>query len=208
MRVLLLGATGGIGRLTLPRLLAAGYGVTTLSRRADAIAPADGVEPIVGDVTDPTVMDKAVNGQDAVISTLGVSTIRADRTVSTGARHTIAAMQAAGVSRLLAVTGNGLGVNGGPFVDRLLTPVILRHVKADAQEQEALISASGLGWTIVRPFRLVNRSRADRYQVAEEFSPTRLLRWTTREHVAQYLVAALSNEQSHQRVVWIASGGR
>src|SRR5919197_954443 len=112
MRVLLLGATGGIRRRAPPMLLAARPHGTTPSRDA-------------------------------------------------------------GVSRLLAVTGNGLGINGGPFVDRFLTPVILRHVKADAVAQEATIGVSGLDWTIVRPFRLVNRSRAEHYQVAEELAPTR-----------------------------------
>lgn len=209
MRVLVLGATGGIGRRVLPMLTAAGHKVTVLSRREGAVAETDGVRAMVGDVTEPGAVADAVAGQDAVISALGVSTIRPDSTVSTGARHTVDAMRAAGVRRLLTVTGNGLGINGGPFIDRVLTPLVLKHVKADAEEQEAVVAASELDWTIVRPFRLVDRRRSsDGYQVAGDFPPTRWLRWTTRADVARYLSDALTEPQSYRRVVWIASGGR
>ncbi|WP_020672346.1 NAD(P)-dependent oxidoreductase [Amycolatopsis nigrescens] len=208
MKVLLLGATGGIGRLTLPRLLADGHRVTTLSRRQGAVRSGPAVSPVIGDITDPEVVASVVAGQDCVISTVGVPTSSTGRTVSTGIRHTIAAMGAAGVSRLIAVSGNGLGINGGPFVDRLLTPTVLRHVKADAELQESRIVASGLDWTIVRPFRLAGSAPRGRgYHVAGSFPRTVFGRWTHRDDVAKYLVAQLS-EHAHRGVLWIASGGR
>ena len=207
MRVLVLGATGGIGRRVVPRLLAAGHEITTLSRRPGAVEAGPAIRPLVGDVTDPGAVRDAVEGQDAVISALGVTSLEADDTLTVGTKTLVAAMDEAGVRRLLAVTGNGLGINAGPIVDLVLTRTLLRHVKADAQGQEDAITGSGLDWTIVRPFRLVDRwPPSMTYRVAPAFSRTLVLRWTTRDDVARCVVEHL--DRGAEGVLWVASGGR
>jgi putative NADH-flavin reductase len=189
-------------------LLLAGHHVTAVSRRPGAVADGPATRTVVGDVTDPAAVAAAVADQDVVISALGVATTRPDTTVSVGTRHIVSAMAEQGVSRLLAISGNGLGINGGPVVDRLLTPTILRHVKTEAQAQEDAITASELAWTIVRPFRLVDRwPPSVRYRVAKSFSPTVLVRWTTRDDAARAVVERL-DDAGTPRVLWVASGGR
>ncbi len=206
-RVLLLGATGGIGRRVLPRLLVAGHHVTTLSRRADAFAAGPATRPMVGDVTDPAAVAAAVDGQDVVISALGVATLKPDDTLARGTENVLGAMNGHGVDRLIAVTGNGLGVNGGFVVDKIVTPLLLKNVKADAEAQEASIRRSTPHWTIIRPFRLVDRWPSLRYQVADTFSRTLIARWTTREDVARCVVDQVHDVASRQ-ILWVASGGR
>lgn len=73
---------------------------------------------------------------------------------SEGTRNVLAAMRRHGVRRLVAVTGIGAADSkghGGFFYDRLFNPLLLKTIYEDKDRQEALIRASGLDWTIVRP---------------------------------------------------------
>ncbi len=68
-RVLVLGATGYVGGRLVPRLLAGGYRVRTLTRSAGRIAAlpwSDRVEVVEGDAADADAMDLAMDGVDIV----------------------------------------------------------------------------------------------------------------------------------------------
>lgn len=61
MRILVTGATGYIGGRLVPRLLDAGHEVVVLSRRPVVGKPwADRVQVVIGDATDPKVLDRAM----------------------------------------------------------------------------------------------------------------------------------------------------
>ena len=206
MRVLVLGATGGIGRRVVPRLLAAGHEITTLSRRPGAVEAGPAIRPLVGDVTDPGAVRDAVEGQDAVISALGVTSLEADDTLTVGTKTLVAAMDEAGVRRLLAVTGNGLGINAGPIVDLVLTPDA-------AAPREGGRAGSG-GRDHRQRARLDDRPPVpagrpvatldDGSRVAPAFLRTLVLRWTTRDDVARCVVEHL--DRGAEGVLWVASG--
>lgn len=105
MKVLVVGATGGSGRAAVQSLLAGGHTVTAFARRADTLAPMGaGLRCVNGDVLKPADIEAAVEGQDAVIVTLGISEsalrVRlagsagtAMNVRSAGTRNTIAAMR-------------------------------------------------------------------------------------------------------------------
>src|SRR5215218_3827794 len=67
--VFVTGATGVLGRATVPQLLASGYTVRALSRGEanDASIRALGAEPVRGDLFDPVSLARAVAGADAVL---------------------------------------------------------------------------------------------------------------------------------------------
>ena len=69
--VLLTGATGYVGSVIAEKLRAAGYAVRGLTRSESKVPAlkAKGIKPIVGNVNDPNLMSKAVNGVDAIIHT-------------------------------------------------------------------------------------------------------------------------------------------
>lgn len=69
MKVFLTGATGVAGRIVVPELVAAGYEVRAVSRRAEAAEElrAAGAEPVVVDLFDPGAVTAAVAGSDAVV---------------------------------------------------------------------------------------------------------------------------------------------
>ncbi len=109
---------------------------------------------------DARAVAAAVPGHDAVISALGHSRPSpAGHDLHLGASHTINAMKAARVSRLIWISSHGVGDSRGHsgFVfERIFVPLRLRAEFADKERQEALVSASDLDWTIIRPARLTN----------------------------------------------------
>ncbi len=80
MRILLIGGTGSIGSHVAAQALAAGHEVRVVTRtaRSAKARPGAEVEFIAGDVNDPAVAAKAVEGVDAVVFTHGSNGSAAD----------------------------------------------------------------------------------------------------------------------------------
>jgi uronate dehydrogenase len=67
--ILLTGAAGQIGTMLTERLPGLGWSIRSMDRR-----PVDGPDTIVGEVTDPAVLDIAMAGVDAVVHLAGIPT--------------------------------------------------------------------------------------------------------------------------------------
>jgi len=155
-RILVLGGTGGTGRLIVSQALARGYDVAAVVRSPGKAGAVAGAKLITGDARDEQTLRRAVQGRDAVISALGTkaSPFRRVTLLSTATRALVSAMRSERVSRLICITGIGAGesVGHGGFVfDKLIFPLLLRHVYADKNRQEAIVRGSGLDWVLVRP---------------------------------------------------------
>ncbi len=155
-RVAVLGASGAVGRRIVERLAKRGFSVAGQTRSPDKLAAVAGIAVHAFDPRDSARLAEFVRGSDAVIFALGVDTIGATTLFSETTDALIAAMKAHGVRRLIAITGVGAGEtrgHGGFFYDRIIFPLFTRKRYRDKERQEALIAASGLDWTIVRPAR-------------------------------------------------------
>jgi nucleoside-diphosphate-sugar epimerase len=95
--VLVTGGTGYVGSHSIAALASAGHRVRVLARSAERIPVAldplgvDGVETAIGDVTDPTAVERALSGCDAVLHAASVFTFdarRADEMNSVNVRGT------------------------------------------------------------------------------------------------------------------------
>ena len=156
MRVLVLGATGGAGRLIVGEAREKGHAVVALVRsQANAVGLA-GAELVEGDARDEGALTRAIAGCDAVISSLGtaISPFREVTLLSTATRALVVVMARQNVRRLVCITGMGAGDSrghGGFFYDWLFQPLLLRKVYEDKDRQEDVIRASALDWIIVRP---------------------------------------------------------
>jgi uncharacterized protein YbjT (DUF2867 family) len=155
-KLLVLGATGGTGRLIVGQAMARGYDVAVLARSAEKAGRLDGAQVIVGDARDEAVLRRALKGRDAVISALGTpaSPLREVTVLSSATRALVSAMKLEQVSRLVCITGIGAGDSaghGGFLFDHLIFPLLLSKVYADKNRQEAIVRESGLDWVLVRP---------------------------------------------------------
>lgn len=163
--IVVMGASRGIGLETVKAALDAGHGVRAFARSATSIPFVhERLAKIAGDALDRAAVEKAVTGADGVIQAIGVTggkeLIGGTKLFSSSTRVLVDAMQAAGVKRLVAVTGIGAGDSrgrGGMLYDLLLFPLVLKRVYDDKDVQERMIRSSGLDWTIARPGILVDK---------------------------------------------------
>ena len=168
MKLLIVGATGGTGRQLVTQALERGHQVTALVRRPPRAEPRPALTLVVGDVLDPGSLDRAMQGQEAVLSALGHNRwLAPSRILSEGTRNLIAAMVRHGVQRFVCETALGISDawwQMGLYYTLFLRPVILPFYFWDKVRQEAVIRASNLAWTIVRPGMLTNGSPRGRYR--------------------------------------------
>jgi putative NADH-flavin reductase len=175
MKVAVIGSTGGSGRAAVEHLLLADHDVTAFSRRADAVETrSDRLHFVNGDVMNAADVERAVEGSDAVIVTLGIreNPLRvrlrgAARTAldvrSAGTRNVIAAMKKHGVRKLVVQTSYGVGETRGMLrlADKLFFQLILKPQIADTEKQNQDVTASDLDWVIVQPVHLTDGSDDD-----------------------------------------------
>jgi putative NADH-flavin reductase len=190
MRLFVLGATGSVGRLVVAQGLARGHAVTAQTRdaaRAAALLP--GARIAAADPTDAAALAPLCRDQDAVIFALGTDRGGPTTLFSDATRALLAAMAEAGVSRLIAITGVGAGQtrgHGGFLYDRIIFPLFTRQRYADKDRQEALIRASGVAWTILRPAPFAATPGAEPMQRVTTIAETTRLTRVTREEVAAF----------------------
>ena len=173
-KVLIIGASRGIGLETVRAALRAGHRVRALARSAARMPIQDAnLDTVSGDALDRDTIRDALQDVDVVIQTLGVNfapklIFEGTTLFSDSTRILVDAMKVAGVKRLIAVTGLGAGDSrghGGFIYDAVVFPLLLKRVYDDKDVQEWIIRSSGLDWTIVRPGLLTNRPATGRYRV-------------------------------------------
>jgi nucleoside-diphosphate-sugar epimerase len=102
MRLTIFGATGGTGRQLVQQALAAGHEVTAFVRNPSKLAlQHDRLRLLQGDVVDAAAVERAVNGAQAVISTLNTSGSAQGIPITRGTQNILAAMGKYGVRRLV-----------------------------------------------------------------------------------------------------------
>ena len=186
MRVLIIGASEGIGLETTRQALAAGHDVRALR-----------LEKVRGDALKSQNVKTAPIGVEVVVQTLGVGLGELFQPVhmfSDATRVLIDAMTVQGVKRLICVTGFGAGNSRAsiPWLQRLPFEAVFGRAYGDKSQQERLIRQSELYWTIARPGVLTNGPRTGRYQILAEAS-----QWRngiiSRADVADFLVSQIED---------------
>lgn len=193
VRILVLGATGSIGRLVTEGAAAHGHDVTGVARQAAHAAAVPGVAFVAADVLDADAMARIVAGHDAVVYAVGAGVGRQTTLFSESTRALVGAMRMHGVRRLVAITGVGAGEtrgHGGFLYDRIVFPLFTKRVYADKDRQEQIIRRSDLDWTIVRPASFKHTQPPGDLQVALDVTGV-TLRAIARHEVAAFVIDAL-----------------
>lgn len=181
MRLAIFGANGPTGRLLTEQALGSGHTVAAVTRHPQSFPlRAPGLEIVEADVYDAEAVAAAVAGCDAVLSTLGTAYSRRQITVySTGAAHMLAAMRQHGVRRLVVVSSSAAEphhhADGGFLLNYVVQPLITRTIGrtlyADMRRMEALVRASDVAWTILRPSGLFDTPTVTDYRISEGEAP-------------------------------------
>ena len=105
MRLLVLGATGGIGKYLLEYATARGHEVTAFARSPQKIVlKSEKLRVIPGDLLNVDQLAQVLPGHDAVLSAFGPATLRRVTTRREFGKALAAAMQRSGVRRALVVS--------------------------------------------------------------------------------------------------------
>ncbi|WP_135506278.1 NAD(P)-dependent oxidoreductase [Roseovarius aestuariivivens] len=178
--LLVMGATSGIGALAVEEAASRGLEVRAFARGAGDMTPQDHVTPMGGDARSEADVATALTGAGAVIYCLGIRERPAmmweeETLFSDTTRVLLSAMQQAGVTRLVAVTGFGAGRSRSAMsrLERFGHNAVLGRVYADKTRQEEMIMASDLDWTIARPVILRNSPKSGRIRVLRDPSEWR-----------------------------------
>jgi putative NADH-flavin reductase len=198
MRLLILGASGGVGRWVAKFASAAGHDVTAFVRPETHYDPPSGVRLERGSVLSAEDLAKVVGGHDAIISCIGAqrsnkwnlwSPLRppphvAERT----ARALVTALAGSRGRRVVAISaaGVGEGIKHTTIVMRwLIRKSTVGKMYRDLEAMERIFGESTLDWVSVRPVTLVDAKPSNRAKVLHRY---RLVSMIGRADVAAWLL--------------------
>jgi uncharacterized protein YbjT (DUF2867 family) len=176
MKLAVFGSNGLTGRLLTQLALDEDHDVVAFTRRPD-VFPIEHrrLRVVSGDVRDASAVASAIEGTDAVLSTLGVPYAKTPITVySDGAANIMAGMHAAGIKRFACVSSSAVNPDpeplGGFVFRKIMQPYVVKVIGKttydDMRRMEVMVSGSDLAWTIVRPSGLFDAPAVSAYGVA------------------------------------------
>lgn len=145
--VLVSGASGFLGRAVVRELLAGGYAVRTLQRTPSRTP---GATDVLGSVTDPEIVARAVAGVDAVVHLAAKVSLAGDpadfeRVNVGGTRTLLDAAQAAGVQRVVHVSSPSVAHHGDSIVGDDAGPADPALARGDYARTKAAAELLALG---------------------------------------------------------------
>ncbi|MEW6300637.1 MAG: NAD-dependent epimerase/dehydratase family protein [Thermodesulfobacteriota bacterium] len=160
MRIMVVGATGVLGRHTVPRLLERGHHVRAIVRDPAQAARfrSLGAEPVPGDILDAASMRNAVAGCDVALHLAtaipkpgGVQDwSRNDRVRREGTQNLLAACRQAGVRRYIQQSTAFLYDPSGATPADEDTPLRPHPFLQSTLDMEQLVQSSPLDWCMLR----------------------------------------------------------
>jgi putative NADH-flavin reductase len=207
MKIAILGASGKTGTALIEQALASGHEVIGIARTPEKIASNDArVTKRKGDAYDEQSVIAALEGADAVITTVGKTDLKDKRiNLSTAAhRAVVAGMRKHGIRPLLVISSIGAaqGVKRKGIV-RNVYLFLRRKYYGDMYQMEKEIMSSGLDVTALRAPILVDEPVNGKYRVIENEDYLERLQ-ISRTDLAKFLIGELENRRWNNRVIAIA----
>ena len=142
-------------------------------------------------------VERAVQGQEAVLSALGSPAWKNTTIRSDGTQHIVRAMEKVGVRRFVSLSTLGAGDSWEvlPFLYKyILFPTILRKAFAAHEDQEKVIKQSRLDWTIVRPGAYTDGDRTGVYRHGSPATDKSIKAKISRADVADFVLKQLADD--------------
>jgi putative NADH-flavin reductase len=198
MKLIVFGATRGVGRNFMEQALEAGHDVTAVVREPSKFElKHNNLQVVKGDVMDSASVEQVIKKHEAIISAIGSPASSNEKVRSEGTQNIIRAMEKNGIRRLISVSSLGVGDSKVmlPFLLKyLIVPLFLRKAFADHEIQENYIRQSNLDWTIIRPAGLTNGARTSVYRHGFPVTEKGLKSKISRADVADFMLKQLNDE--------------
>lgn len=207
MKIAVVGASSRTGRELVHVAAAAGHEVVAVVRDPARLTASPG-EVRVADASDVAALTSAFDGVDAVASCLGPVPGESAHVLRDGITSVLAAMDGAGVRRLVAISASGWLVDGDDPLSRYVAKPILKRAlaeaNADLEAMEQVIRGSAVDWTIMRPPRLQDRPGTGRYKSRRDGN----VRWAwtiARPDLALAMLDALTDRTAVGQAISVAA---
>jgi putative NADH-flavin reductase len=199
MRLIIFGASRGVGRSLAELALAQHHQVTAFVRNTSSLNLTNSLLTVVsGDVTNAAHVEQAIKGHDMVFCTLGQDARGATTLYSVAAHNITQAMNEQGVRRLLFLSNFGvLGETASTFRTFFtvsLAKLLLRDTLADHWRALNEIQKYSWEWMAVRPLRLTDGERTGQYRIALEGLPEDGT-YISRADVADFMLKQVKNDE-------------
>jgi putative NADH-flavin reductase len=178
MKVLIIGASRGVGRCLLERALAQHHQVTAAVRNPAAVdIQHEQLHIVPCDVLDAGSVTRALAGQDVVFCTIGDKSRGPTTLYSTGARNIVQAMRAQQVRRLVFLSNFGVlgetaqDLRGAALL--FLAKRLIRHTLADHRRALQEIQDHVSEWIAVRPLPLTHGPWTGQYRTTVDGIPAK-----------------------------------
>lgn len=199
MNITVLGGAGATGTHVVQQALAAGHSVTALVRSPEKMTISDPrVRMVLGDATDQAAVARALEGSDAVISTLDApGPVVADAT-----RAILAAAEGEDAPRVVMMSSFAVQRDRLKRLAKLVMGTATGAKMKDKAAGEKALRTSKLRWTIVYATLLSNRPRHG-VKVVPESVKVGLSDSTSRADAASFLLEAATTGDYDRRSVLI-----
>lgn len=197
MKLAILGANSPTGQQVIARALASNHHVHALVHHTHQLDAHPNLTIFQGDILQPNTLIAAMQGCQAIISTIGPGPNSPPDLSSQSAQHLIEVMRALDIPTLVLVTGAMCGPrqNMGAFYKLITSIPSLKRTLVDRHQQERILLESGLNITILRPPRLTDKApQAPRQQLTEV--TIRLSDECARADLADALLASATTPQA------------
>lgn len=204
MKIVVFGASGRTGLLTVYQALEKGHHVTAFARKASSVTiQHKNLQIIQGDILEFEKVKEALQGQDTVISTLGVEGRKYTTVLSEGTANIIRAMNELNVKRFICMSSAGiLGDDSGFWFGKIILPLFLKQVFEDKKRQMKLLQESNLEWVIIRPVGLTQAPKTGKYKIYDAKPGSATI---PRADVADFMLKLLTDKKYDKRMPAISS---
>ncbi len=171
MKIVVFGASRGVGMKVVEQALQAGHSVTAFVRTQSTFRlQQPNLTVFQGDSMDMAAVEEAIAGQNAVVAALGPTRPPVPRMMEISAKNIVAGMMKHGVRRLISTTGAGVRQPEdrpklADHVIGFLLRLMVKDVVLDSAANVKVIQNSDLDWTIVRFPRLLDGDHTGKYRV-------------------------------------------
>lgn len=205
MKIIVFGATGGVGKSVVKQAVDNGFEVTAFVRTPSKLEVThENLNVVQGDAFNPAEVSAAIAGHDAVVSCLGSSQgMKKSSELEEMVKNIVAGMQDHGVKRIVYTASAGI-YQELPGVSGKLMMSMLKNALTDHRAAVDWIEAHGLTYTIVRPMGLTNGAFTGNYREAATGVPEKS-KSIARADVAHFILKALNDAQYENSSIGIAT---
>ena len=163
MKIAILGSTGFVGGILINKALNMGYKIKTLARSPEKLEALRNMVVIIqGGIFEPSMVEKAIEGSEAVLSTIGPPPGKPcdPGLYQKAMQDLVGIMEKNGIKRYIHIGGavHPGGTDEIWSVKRKLLKIFLNLVSKNIlmakQLEWEVLKASNINWTLIRPPRI------------------------------------------------------